>query len=120
PLAPAQLEHAAIVGVPLDAHVRAEVVVLTIGVAFAVLLVVLLFVADEVGEREAVVRGDEVDAGVGAPAALLVEVAAAGETRRQLGDRTAIAAPETAHRVAGLAVPLRPPGREVADSIAAF
>ena len=77
PLALAQLEHAAVGGRPFDAAVPAQIVVLAVGVAFAVGLVVLVVVADEIGEGEAVVRGDEVDAGVRTPAALLVEIAAA-------------------------------------------
>jgi len=40
---------------------------------------VLLVVADEVAEGEAVMRGDEIDAGVGAASVVLVEVAGAGE-----------------------------------------
>jgi hypothetical protein len=40
------------------------VVVLAVAVVLEVRLVVLLVVADEIVEREAVVAGDEVDAGV--------------------------------------------------------
>jgi hypothetical protein len=36
---------------------------------------VLVVVADQVAQREAVVRGDEVDAGPGAPAAVFEEIA---------------------------------------------
>ena len=43
-----------------------------------------------------------------------------GEPRRQLRHRAAVAAPEAPHRVAVLAVPLRPLRREVADLVAAF
>ena len=51
---------------------------------------------------------------------LRVEIAAAGQPRGQLGHGAAVAAPEAPHRVAILAVPLRPQHREVADLIAAF
>ena len=50
----------------------------------------------------------------------LVEVRAAGEAVRELRQRLVRAAPEVAHRVAVLAVPLRPQRREVADLVAAF
>jgi len=59
-------------------------VILAVGVVLAVCLVVLLVVADEIGEREPIVRGDEIDAGVRPASTLLVEIAAAGQTRRQL------------------------------------
>ena len=80
----------------------------------------LCVVADEVGEREAVVGGDEVDARVGPPAARLVEVARAGEAIAELRELPAVAPPEAADGVAVLAVPLRPAHREVADLVAAF
>ena len=47
-----------------------------------------------------------------------VEVGRAGEALRELAD-VALAAPEVAHRVAVLPVPLRPEHREVADLVAA-
>ena len=66
-----------IVGRPLDAAVPAVVVVGAVAVALAVGLVVLLVVADEVVEREAVVAGDEVDAVGGHLAGRPEQVAAA-------------------------------------------
>src|SRR5262249_44731606 len=56
----AQLEHRGVVGGPLDAAVPAAVVVAAVAVVLAVGLVVLGVVADQVGEGEAVVDGDEV------------------------------------------------------------
>ena len=50
------------VGRPFDAVVVAVVVVVAVAVAFAVGLVVLFLVADQVVQREAVVRRDEIDA----------------------------------------------------------
>ena len=86
--------------------------------ALAVRLVVLLVVGDEVGEREAVVAGDEVDRGRRPAAVVLVEVARAGEPRGELAE-VALPAPEVAHAVAVLAVPLGPEHREVPDLVAA-
>ena len=45
----------------------------------------------------------------GRAAARLVQIAAAGEPRRELADLAGVAAPEPAHRVAVPAVPLGPP-----------
>ena len=63
-----------VVGRPLDAVVPRHVVVVTVPVVLAVGLVVLLVVADQIVQGEAVVGGDEVDAGVGAAAVPLVEI----------------------------------------------
>src|SRR6185503_4056 len=65
-LAPAQPLHLRIVGRTLDTAVPRSIVVLA--ALLAVRRVVLLVVGDEIVEREAVVRGDEVDARVREPA----------------------------------------------------
>src|SRR6185503_3553285 len=83
-------------------------------------LIVLVAVADQILKREAVVGGHEVDARVRAPATLLVEIVAAGQSRRELGHHAVIASPEAAHRIPILAVPLGPEDREVADLIPAL
>ena len=66
--------HPGVVGRPLHAVVPRAVVVVAVAVLLAVRLVVLLVVRDEVGQGEAVVAGDEVDAGEGPAARALVEV----------------------------------------------
>ena len=109
-----------IVGRPFDAAVPRAVVALAVAVVLAVGLVVLVVVRDQVAQREAVVRGDEVDARVRPARRALVEVRAAGEAVGELGERLIGAAPEVAHAVAVLAVPFRPQRREVADLVAAF
>ena len=114
----AQLEHLRVVGRPLGAAVPGAVVVGPVAVVLAVRLVVLLVVGDEVVQREAVVRGDEVDRRERPPAVGLVEVAGAREPRGEVGDFR-LAAPEVAHRVAVDAVPLRPEHGEVADLVPA-
>ena len=68
---------------PLLAAVPGEVVVVAVGVALAVLPVVLVVVGDEVGEGEAVVAGQEVDRVPGRAVRAPVEVGAAGEPRRE-------------------------------------
>jgi hypothetical protein len=79
---------------------------------------VLLVVRDEVAQREAVVRGDEVDRRERLAPVVLVQVGRAGEALRELAD-VRLPAPEIAHRVAVLPVPLRPQHGEVADLVAA-
>jgi len=83
-------------------------VALAVLVVLAVRLVVLLVVRDEVPQREAVVGGDEVDGGDGAPPRVLVEVGRAGEAGGELVERARLPAPEVAHGVPVLAVPLGP------------
>ena len=56
---------------------------------------------------------------VGSPAAVPVEVPGAADARREVGQRAGRGAPEIAHRVAVLAVPLAPPGRELPDVVGA-
>src|SRR5436305_2038451 len=73
-----------VVGLPFGAAVPAQVVVVAVAVLFAVRVVVLVVVADEIHQREPVVRGDEVDARVRLTAALRIQIVAAGQARRQL------------------------------------
>src|SRR6185436_6782959 len=84
-------------------------------VVLAVGLVVLVLVAHEVGEREAVVAGDEVDAGVRQACARREEVARPRKARREVTHEAGIGAPEAANAVAEARVPFRPAGGEVAD-----
>src|SRR5216683_6519006 len=90
------------------AAVPRAVVALAVAVLLAVRLVVLLVVGDQVLEREAVVRGDEVDARVRPAAGRGVQVGAAREPVGELAESRVLAAPVVAHGVAVLAVPLRP------------
>src|SRR5262245_11767640 len=59
-------------GWTLDAVVIAVVVIVAVAVPFAVGLIVFLLVADEIVQRETIVRRDEVDAAVGRSARMLV------------------------------------------------
>ena len=86
----------------------------------AVGLVVLVVVGHQVGQGEPVVAGDEVDRGDRAPAVAEIQVAGAGQPGGELRQRGVLAAPEVAHRVPVLAVPLRPQRREVAHLVAAL
>ena len=76
-----------VVGRPFDAAVPRAVVALAVAVVLAVRLVVLVVVRDEVAQREAVVRGDEVDADAyGRRPVVVVEVGAAGEAVGELAE----------------------------------
>src|SRR5262249_62199155 len=97
-----------------------RVVVGAIGAALAVGFVVLAVIGDQVGEGEAVVAGDEVDGGDRPAPACLVEVARARQPGRELRHGGRLPAPEVPYRVAVLAVPFAPQGREVAHLVAAL
>ena len=112
------LEDLGVVGRALDAVVPGPVVALAVVVVLAVGLVVLLVVGHQVAQREAVVGGDEVDAGDRTAAGVLVEVGGPGEAGGELAERR-LAAPEVADGVAVVAVPLGPLRREAADLVAA-
>ena len=88
-------------------------------VVLAVGVVVPALVADQVLEREAVVRGDVVDGGPGMAAGRLVDLARPGHGPGQLRQLALVAAPEGADRIAELVVPLAPSRRKGADPVAA-
>ena len=112
--------HGRVVRGPLGPAVPRPVVVGAVPAVLAVGLVVLVVVGDQVREREAVVRGDEVDRGDRPAAVAEVQVAGAGQPGGELGQRGVLAAPEIPHRVPVLAVPLRPQRREVPDLVTAL
>ncbi len=72
PLPGAQLVDSRIVSRALYTAVPGAVVVGAVEILLAIRLVVLLVVAHQVGQREAIVAGDEVDAGVGLSAIMRV------------------------------------------------
>ena len=80
----------------------------------------LLIVADQIVQRETIVRGDKIDAGVRASPVVLVQVGASAEPVRHLADASLIAFPKTANRVAVFSVPFRPRRRKIPDLIAAL
>src|ERR1700686_770757 len=65
-------------------------------------------------------RGHEIEARERRPAARAIKIRTAGDPRRELAHRIARAAPEIAHAVAILAVPLFPVDRKVPDPVAAL
>ena len=117
-LATPQLVDLLIVGGTLSATVPGLVVIRAVLVVFAVGLVVLLVVGDQVAQREAVVGDDEVDRRDRATTGVGVQIAGSRETRSEFAQRGRFTAPEVAHRVAVATVPFRPQRGEVADLVA--
>ena len=101
------------------AAIPRAVMAFAVAVVFAVGGVLLVIVRDEIAQREAVVRRDEVDAGGRMAAVMLIEIGTAGEARGEFRERGIHAAPIIARRVAVFAVPFRPARRKIADLIAA-
>src|SRR5690606_10169224 len=112
-------EDAGIVRRALHAVVVGQVVRVAVAVLLAVRLVVLVVVGDEVVEREAVVRGDEVDARPGPAPPPVEHVRRAGKAGGKLGKLPLVAAPVGPYGVAIAVVPLGPARREVGDLVAA-
>ena len=107
-----------VVGRALDAAVPAHVEVVAVAVVLAVRLVVLLLVRDQVVEREAVVAGDEVDAGLRIAVLVAVDVRAAEEPLGEVPDLARLGPHERAHVVAEPPVPLHPAvAHEAADLV---
>ena len=109
-----------VVGGSLCAAIPTEVVVVAVAVVLAVGLVVFFVIADQIVQAEAVVGGDEVDAGVRPAAVVFVQVARSAQPGGEFRDGVPVAAPELADRVAVFAVPFGPEHRKVADLVAAF
>src|SRR4029077_6802780 len=97
-------------------------IVTVIGVApvaiiFAVRLVVLVGIAHEILQGEAVMDSDEIDARPRPPTAISENIRGTRDPRGEIGDETPVASPEAPHSVAILSVPFGPAGREVAELI---
>src|SRR5215467_6747596 len=103
----------------LDTPIATDVVVAAVPIVFAIRLVVFLLIADEVVQRVAVVRRDEVDARVRTAPARLIDVARSSEARRQLRHPPVVPTPEMTDRVAVSSVPFCPPNGEVAHLVSA-
>src|SRR5690606_2193631 len=77
-------------------------------------------IADEVVEREAVMRGDDVDAGIRMTSAGFIKVAAPRDPGRELGNRSSVVLPEPPDAVAIAAVPFGPAFGEIPHLVSAF
>ena len=99
----------------LHPGVPRAVVRFTVVVVLAVGLVVFLVVRDEVGHREPVVGGDEVDRSQRPSGRKGVR--AAGDPRGHRVGQAGNAAPEIPQVVAIASIPLRPSGRKIAELV---
>ena len=116
-LALADLDDGRVLCLTLDPVVGRPVVVGAVAIVFEVGLIVLVVVRGEVAHGEAVMRGDEVDGGVGAPALTGVEIGRPRKAPAKFAHARSTT-PEVAEVVAVTAIPLRPEGRELTDLIA--
>ena len=116
----AQRQDIRVVGRALHPAVPRPVVAFAVAVVLAVGLVVLLVVRHQVGQREAVVTGDEVDARAWPPPGGFVEVRGPGQPRGEFAEGRGFAPPVVAHNVAILPVPFGPQTWKVADLITAL
>src|SRR5674476_548725 len=107
-LLPAQGVDGGVVRLALDPAVPRPVVALAVVVGLSVGVVVLVVVGHEVTQGETVVCDDEVDRGDRTPGRVRVQVTGTRDARGELAQRSRLAPPEVAHRVAELAVPLGP------------
>src|SRR5215469_4948463 len=87
-------------------------------VALAILLIVLVVVGDEIMQGEAVMRGNEIDAGPGFPTPPVEVIPGTGAALGEIGQLARLAFPKSAHGVAKLVVPFRPSRWEMADLVA--
>src|SRR5450759_3886722 len=107
-----------VVRLALDPAVPRPVVVGPVAVVFLVGIVVLAFVRDQVARREPVVGRDDVDARLGGPARMVVQVRRAGQPRRQLLYAARPAPPVVADVSPEAVVPLAPAWSPLADLVA--
>ena len=108
----AQRAHGRIVAITFHAAIDAAVVVVAIGVGLAICLVVLALVGHQVGQGEAIVRRDEVDAGLRSATGVAKEVARARDARGEFPAAGGTSEPEAARRITEAVVPLAQAGRK--------
>src|SRR5581483_631846 len=94
------------------------IVRMPVAIVLAVGLVVLIIVRDKVVEIEAVMGGNEIDAGPRLATTFVEEIAGTRNAFCKIGQHADIALPEAPHRVAKLIIPFRPTRRELADLVA--
>lgn len=95
------------------------IVAVTVAIVLPVGLVMLIVVGDEIAEIEAVVGGDEIDAGPRPAAAPVEKVARSGNALGEISDGAWIALPKGARGISELIVPLGPTGWKLTNLIAA-
>ena len=89
-----------------------------VAVRLPIRFIVLLRIAHEIGEGEAVMAREIIHGSRRAPEASLKNVGGAGKPRRERPRRAAIASPETPHVIAVFIVPFEERRRELAETVA--
>src|SRR4029077_12105318 len=107
-LAISQLFDVRSIGGTLNAPVMAFVVFNAIAVIFTVWLVVLLVVGNKVVEREAIVTGDKIDAGLSFAFLVAINLGAAEQPIGKGRDRTVVTTKEAADIIAEAPIPFTP------------
>src|SRR6185369_10587762 len=107
-----------VVGWAFDTEIEAQILRMAVLVILLIGFVVLLVVRDQIGQRESVMRSDEIDAGPGAPAAMVEQIGRSADACGKLWQHMLIAAPIAPYRIPVAIVPFRPAWREVAKLIA--
>src|SRR5262245_55196059 len=113
-----QLEDLGIVRRSLHPAIRAVILLRVVAIVLAVCLVVLALVAHEIGEREAIVDRDEIDARARAAVIVMEQIGRAGHAAAELADEVAFPGPVAPQRATKVVVPLRPAWWKPADLIA--
>ena len=116
---PAQRRDCSVAGRALMAAIVAVIVVGAVAIVLAIRRIVLLVVAEQVGQRETVVHRDVIDAGAGRAVVVMKQVGGGGHAARHFADQAAFAAPVAPHRAAIAVVPFRPLRRKGTDLITA-
>src|SRR5262245_10867779 len=105
-------------GRPFLAAIDAVVVVGTVAIVFAIGLIVLGLVADQIGKREAVMHRDVIYAGARIAAIVAVQIRGGRHAGTHVTDQAAASGPVAAERAPVTVVPLRPSGRKGAGLVA--
>src|SRR5260221_9975719 len=114
----AQRIYRGIAGRTFGAVVDAVVLVMAVAVLLAIRLVMLVLVGHQIGKREPVMGGDEVDARRRTAGTPIEEIGRTSEAGGQLRQDAFIATPEAARAVAEAIIPFGPAGPEIAELIA--
>src|SRR5690606_9497550 len=110
--------HAFIGRRPFHAPVEAVVLCMTVAVVVAIVFIVLLAIADDVGRGKAIVRRQEIDRRPGPAMAVIEQGRRSAERGGKLSALFAVAAPEPPQAVAIAIVPLGKARRMLAQLVA--
>ena len=108
----------AIISRSFHAVVASSVIRTPVAIILSVGLIVLVLIGNEIIERKAIMRGNEIDARPRPAAAMIEKIGRARQTRREIGELAFFAFPIPSHRIAEAVVPLGPAGRKCADLVA--